>query len=51
MSLPSPTGSPSRHITVVDVYDLAASVGKDFEKLIEQFGDESVRQIMPKVSF
>lgn len=49
MSLPSPTGSPSRHITVVDVYDLAASVGKDFEKLIEQFGDESVRQIMPKV--
>lgn len=49
MSLSSPTNSPSRHITVVDVYDLAASVGKDFEKLIEQFGDESVRQIMPKV--
>uniref|UniRef100_A0A0N5B1I1 RILP-like protein 1 n=1 Tax=Syphacia muris TaxID=451379 RepID=A0A0N5B1I1_9BILA len=42
MSLASPTNSPSRHITVVDVYDLAASVGKDFEKLIDQFGDESV---------
>lgn len=43
--------SPSRHITVVDVYDLAASIGKDFERIIDEFGNDSVRQIMPKVSF
>ncbi|KAL4003070.1 JNK_SAPK-associated protein-1 family protein [Acanthocheilonema viteae] len=41
--------SPSRHITVVDVYDLAASIGKDFERIIDEFGNDSVRQIMPKV--
>ncbi|CDW55227.1 Jnk-SapK ap N and RILP domain containing protein [Trichuris trichiura] len=29
------TDSPSRHITVVDIYDLAAVIGKDFERLIE----------------
>uniref|UniRef100_A0A1I7XSE6 RILP-like protein 1 n=1 Tax=Heterorhabditis bacteriophora TaxID=37862 RepID=A0A1I7XSE6_HETBA len=45
---PSPQ-SPSKHITVVDVYDLAASIGKDFEKLIELHGSESIRGIMPKV--
>ncbi|VDK84487.1 unnamed protein product, partial [Litomosoides sigmodontis] len=43
--------SPSRHITVVDVYDLAASIGKDFERIIDEFGNDSVRQIMPKASF
>ncbi|CAI4230629.1 unnamed protein product [Auanema sp. JU1783] len=41
--------SPSKHITVVDVYDLAASIGKDFERLIELHGNECVRGIMPKV--
>ncbi|KAK5965825.1 RILP (Rab7-Interacting Lysosomal Protein) [Trichostrongylus colubriformis] len=41
--------SPSKHITVVDVYDLAASIGKDFEKLIELHGNDCVRGIMPKV--
>ncbi|KAJ1372909.1 hypothetical protein KIN20_035220 [Parelaphostrongylus tenuis] len=41
--------SPSRHITVVDVYDLAASIGKDFEKIIELHGNDCVRTIMPKV--
>ncbi|VDO20462.1 unnamed protein product [Brugia timori] len=45
----SPADSPSRHITVVDVYDLAASIGKDFERIIDEFGNDSVRQIMPKV--
>lgn len=47
----SPADSPSRHITVVDVYDLAASIGKDFERIIDEFGNDSVRQIMPKVCF
>ncbi|VDN54903.1 unnamed protein product [Dracunculus medinensis] len=49
MSNRSPSQSPSRHITVVDVYDLAASIGKDFERIIDLFGSDSVRQIMPKV--
>ncbi|VDM51946.1 unnamed protein product [Angiostrongylus costaricensis] len=35
--------------SVVDVYDLAASIGKDFEKLIELHGNDCVRAIMPKV--
>lgn len=41
--------SPSKHITVVDVYDLAASIGNDFEKLIDNYGNDCVRGIMPKV--
>uniref|UniRef100_A0A1I7ZA99 RILP-like protein homolog n=1 Tax=Steinernema glaseri TaxID=37863 RepID=A0A1I7ZA99_9BILA len=45
----SPSASPSKHITVVDVYDLAASIGKDFEMLIDQFGKEAIIPIMPKV--
>lgn len=36
-------------ITVVDVYDQAASIGKEFEKMIETFGVESVTELMPKV--
>uniref|UniRef100_A0A914D989 RILP-like protein n=1 Tax=Acrobeloides nanus TaxID=290746 RepID=A0A914D989_9BILA len=45
----SPPSSPSRQITVVDVYDLAASIGKDFELLIDQYGKESIHNLMPKV--
>ncbi|TKR68496.1 hypothetical protein L596_024473 [Steinernema carpocapsae] len=45
----SPSASPSKTITVVDVYDLAASIGKDFEMLIDQFGKEAIVPIMPKV--
>ncbi|KAK0417505.1 hypothetical protein QR680_013051 [Steinernema hermaphroditum] len=45
----SPSASPSKHITVVDVYDLAASIGKDFEMLIDQFGKDAIVPIMPKV--
>lgn len=33
----------------MDVYDLAASIGKDFEKLIEKHGNDCVLGIMPKV--
>lgn len=36
-------------ISVVDVYDQAASIGKEFEKMIETFGVESVTGLMPKV--
>ena len=45
----SPVASPSRQLTVVDVYDLAAAVGKDFEVLIDEHGSEAVKVIMPKV--
>lgn len=48
---PSLSSSPSRHITVVDVYDLAAAIGKDFERLIDQYGTDCVRGLMPKVCF
>ncbi len=44
------SSSPSRHLTVVDVYDLAAAIGKDFERLIDQFGTDCVRSLMPKVT-
>lgn len=37
------------YITVVDVYDSAALIGKDFEYLIEQYGVEAVTDLMPKV--
>lgn len=36
-------------VTVVDVYDSAALIGKDFEYLIEQYGVEIVTELMPKV--
>lgn len=42
--------SPSRQVTVVDVYDLASAIGKDFERLIDQFGSDVVTNLMPKVS-
>lgn len=42
--------SPSRQITVVDVYDLASAIGKDFEKLIDLFGTGCIAELMPKVS-
>uniref|UniRef100_A0A0K0FNY2 RILP-like protein homolog (inferred by orthology to a D. melanogaster protein) n=1 Tax=Strongyloides venezuelensis TaxID=75913 RepID=A0A0K0FNY2_STRVS len=43
------SGSPSRHITVIDVYDLASEIGKDFERLAEQYGTDAITGIMPKV--
>ncbi|OUC48903.1 hypothetical protein D917_01021 [Trichinella nativa] len=41
--------SPSRNVTVVDIYDLAAVIGKDFERLIELFGSENFVSLLPKV--
>ncbi|XP_021346312.1 RILP-like protein 1 isoform X6 [Mizuhopecten yessoensis] len=37
------------NISVVDVYDQAAGIGKEFEKLIEGYGVEAVTDLMPKV--
>ncbi|KAK3084923.1 hypothetical protein FSP39_021516 [Pinctada imbricata] len=36
-------------VSVVDVYDQAAEIGKEFEKLIEGHGVEAVTDLMPKV--
>ena len=36
-------------VSVTDVYDQAAGIGKEFEKLIEAYGVESVTDLMPKV--
>ncbi|XP_052799023.1 RILP-like protein 1 isoform X3 [Mya arenaria] len=36
-------------VSVTDVYDQAAGIGKEFEKLIESYGVESVTDLMPKV--
>ncbi|KAL3108619.1 hypothetical protein niasHT_015541 [Heterodera trifolii] len=41
--------SPSKQITVIDVYDLAESINRDFEKLVEQFGNEPFDSVVRKV--
>ncbi|TGZ73925.1 hypothetical protein CRM22_001230, partial [Opisthorchis felineus] len=40
-------GTPT--ITVLDVYDIAASIGKEFEAIIDRHGPDSVSSLMPKV--
>ncbi|XP_045107590.1 RILP-like protein homolog isoform X4 [Portunus trituberculatus] len=36
-------------ISVVDVYDLASEIGKEFEKIIDRTGAEAVTGLMPRV--
>lgn len=36
-------------ISVVDVYDIASEIGKECEKIIDQFGAEAATSLMPKV--
>nr|XP_022908038.1 RILP-like protein homolog isoform X2 [Onthophagus taurus] len=36
-------------VTVVDVYDIASEIGKECEKIIDQFGADAVTSLMPKV--
>lgn len=36
-------------LTVMDVYDIAAVVGQEFERIIDQHGCESLSRLMPKV--
>merc|ERR1719471_2433142 len=38
-----------KNINVVDVYDIAADIGKEFEHLIDQHGAEEVTSLMQKV--
>ncbi|KAM4616193.1 RILP-like protein 1 isoform 2-T2 [Polymixia lowei] len=36
-------------LTVMDVYDIAAVVGQEFERIIDQYGCEALLRLMPKV--
>ncbi|XP_044261186.1 RILP-like protein homolog [Tribolium madens] len=36
-------------VTVVDVYDIASDIGKECEKIIDQYGADAVTSLMPKV--
>ncbi|TRY81498.1 hypothetical protein DNTS_025308 [Danionella cerebrum] len=36
-------------LTVMDVYDIAALVGQEFERLIDRFGCEALARLVPKV--
>ena len=41
--------SRNHRLSVVDVYDIAASIGKEFEKIIDSYGPDAVTELMPKV--
>ena len=43
--------APSIDINIVDVYDIAATIGKEFEKIIDNYGPETVTDLMPKVIY
>lgn len=36
-------------VSVEDVYDLAAHIGKEFECIIDEYGADTVTKLMPKV--
>uniref|UniRef100_A0A1B6KHP7 RH1 domain-containing protein n=1 Tax=Graphocephala atropunctata TaxID=36148 RepID=A0A1B6KHP7_9HEMI len=36
-------------VSVIDVYDIASEIGKEFEKIIDCYGSEAVTGLMPKV--
>ncbi|KAK9522806.1 hypothetical protein VZT92_019251 [Zoarces viviparus] len=36
-------------LTVMDVYDIAAVLGREFERIIDRFGCESLVEVVPKV--
>lgn len=40
---------PAAELTVVDVYDIAAVLGQEFERIIDRFGCESLVGVVPKV--
>ncbi|TNN54579.1 RILP-like protein 1 [Liparis tanakae] len=40
---------PAAQLTVMDVYDIAAGLGQEFEQVIERFGCESLVGVVPKI--
>uniref|UniRef100_A0A3Q3WVM5 RILP-like protein 1 n=1 Tax=Mola mola TaxID=94237 RepID=A0A3Q3WVM5_MOLML len=41
--------SPASELTVMDVYDIAAALGQEFERIIDRFGCESLVGVVHKV--
>ncbi|EEB14653.1 Vimentin, putative [Pediculus humanus corporis] len=42
---------PEVELSVVDVYDIASEIGKEFEKIIDGHGPDIVMSLMPKVIY
>ncbi len=40
---------PAAELTVMDVYDIAAVLGQEFERVIDMFGCETLVGVVPKV--
>ncbi|XP_061585992.1 RILP-like protein 1 isoform X2 [Cololabis saira] len=40
---------PAAELTVMDVYDLAAALGQEFERVIDRFGCECIVGVVPRV--
>ncbi|CAF1619277.1 unnamed protein product [Rotaria magnacalcarata] len=49
MTCSSPMRHQNTNLTVLDVYDEAALIGKDFERIIDAYGTETIRDLVPKV--
>lgn len=49
ISLLETHNSAEHDISVVEVYDLASDIGRECEKIIEEFGPNAVAQLIPKV--
>ncbi|XP_064793317.1 RILP-like protein 1 isoform X2 [Oncorhynchus masou masou] len=45
----TPLDKNATELTVMDVYDIAAVVGHEFERIIDQFGCKASLRLMPKV--
>ncbi|KAI0224568.1 RILP-like protein 1, partial [Lamellibrachia satsuma] len=41
--------SPTNGLHVVDVYDMAISIGKEFEVIIDKYGSDVLTKLMPQV--
>ncbi|KAE8292189.1 RILP-like protein 1 GAPDH's competitor of SIAH1 protein enhances life [Larimichthys crocea] len=48
-SVMSALDRPAAELTAVDVYDIAAVLGQEFERIIDRFGCESLVGVVPKV--
>lgn len=49
MSLEMSKDSLNNNVSMVNVYQIATDIGKDLESLIERFGSEDFRDLMPKI--
>ncbi|XP_078083219.1 RILP-like protein 1 isoform X4 [Mustelus asterias] len=45
----SALGKTATELSVMDVYDIAAVVGQEFERIIDVFGCDAIAKLMPKV--